>query len=68
MTSRDTSSVRPDSDQPKRPRIDWADPKVPVGNAPPMSRWLLYVTGASWLAWIVFLIAMAASRYQGGSM
>ena len=48
----------------KKSRVNWDDPSVPVGNAPPMSRWPLVVTTIVWLAWIVFLIAMLVSRYD----
>lgn len=46
------------SNESKRPRIDWADPNVPVGNAPPLPRWPLIVAGIAWLAWVVFLVVM----------
>ncbi len=48
----------------KKPRIDWADPTVPVGNAPPLPWWPLVVSGALWLAWVVFLVAMALSSAE----
>lgn len=46
------------SDDTGRPRIDWEDPKIPVGNAPPLPRWPLVVTGLGWLAWVAFLVVM----------
>ncbi len=42
--------------------IDWADPSVPVGDAPPLPKWPLVLTGSAWLVWIVFLLLMAVSR------
>ncbi len=45
-------------DEAKKPRIDWEDPNIPVGNAPPLPRWPLAVTGLAWLAWGVFLVVM----------
>jgi len=49
---------------PKKSRVNWADPSVPVGNSPPMPRWPVVVTAMAWLAWIVVLIAMLVSRYD----
>ncbi len=48
----------------KKSRVDWGDPTVPVGNSPPMPRWPVVATALAWVAWIVFLIAMLASRYD----
>lgn len=42
--------------------IDWADPSVPMGDAPPMPKWPLVLTASAWLVWIVFLVVMAFSR------
>jgi len=52
----------------KKRSVNWDDPSVPVGNAPPMPRWPLVVTAIAWLAWVVFLIAMLASRYDTVTM
>lgn len=52
------------SNGPKRPRIDWADPRIPVGNAPPLPRWPLAVAGLAWVAWVAFLVVMMLSRAQ----
>ncbi len=49
------------SHESNRPRIDWADPNVPVGNAPPLPRWPLIVAGIAWLAWVVFLVVMTVN-------
>ncbi len=46
------------SDRRKSPRVDWADPNVAVGNAPPLPRWPLAVATVAWLAWVVFLAIM----------
>ena len=52
----------------KKSRVNWDDPSVPVGNAPPMPRWPLVVSAIAWLAWVVFLIAMLVSRYDAVTM
>ena len=59
MTKQETETGS--SDEPKKPRIDWADPNVPVGNAPPLPRWLLPVSAIAWLAWVVFLVVMVVN-------
>jgi len=46
----------------KKSRVNWDDPTVPVGNAPPLPHWPLVVAGLAWLAWLVFLIALLVSR------
>lgn len=53
-----------ENEVPKKPRVKWDDPSVPVGNAPPMARWPLVVSAIAWVAWIVFLIVMLVSRYD----
>ena len=50
------------SEEPRKPRIDWADPSVPVGNAPPLPRWPLTVSVIAWLAWVAFLVTMLATN------
>jgi len=61
----DEDSPRPDdgapSGQPK-PRIDWADPSVPVGNAPPLPQWPWFLSIGAWLGWLVFLLIMLLTR------
>lgn len=47
--------------------IDWSDPNVPVGNAPPMPLWPALVAGLVWALGIVFLIMMTISRYANHS-
>jgi hypothetical protein len=56
--------VSTENENQKKSRVNWDDPSVPVGNAPPMPRWPLVVTAIAWLAWVVFLIAMLVSRYD----
>lgn len=51
-----------------RPRPDWADPKVPAGNAPPLPGWPLYLSAAAFAAWLLFLVAMAFVRVRTVSM
>ena len=41
--------------------IDWADPTVPVGNAPPMSPWKVVLFAIAWVGWLGFLGAMLLS-------
>jgi hypothetical protein len=48
--------------------IDWADPKIPAGDAPPMGRWPLAVAALAWIAGIVFLAAMTVSRFRTESL
>lgn len=47
---------------PKRPRIDWNDPDVPAGNAPPLPRWPLMLAALLWVGWLAFLVVMAVVR------
>ena len=44
--------------------IDWSDPKVLAGNAPPMARWPLVLAGFAWFGGIAFLAVMAISRLR----
>jgi hypothetical protein len=48
-----------------KPRIDWADPNVPVGDAPPLAKWPLVLLSITWLAWIALLALMAVSHGAG---
>ena len=41
--------------------VDWENPKVPVGNAPPLPRWPVYVSGLAWGAWVLFLFFLLLS-------
>ena len=42
----------------KKRGINWADPSIPVGDAPPMPYWPVAVFVAVWVGWIVFLMIM----------
>ena len=48
-------------------KAGWDDPNVPIGNAPPLPRWPLLVSGAAWLGWVVFLVAMLMTRTQAAA-
>lgn len=39
-------------------RSKWADPRVPIGNGPPMPKWPLVASWTAWVLWVGFLIAM----------
>jgi hypothetical protein len=41
--------------------VDWADPTVPVGDAPALPRWPLIVLGVAWTGWIIFLMVVAVA-------
>ncbi|MCB9851381.1 MAG: hypothetical protein H6817_11830 [Phycisphaerales bacterium] len=67
MTEQNESNEKPAADAKeaapvKPPKYDWADPKIPAGNAPAMPRWPLIVSGAAFAFWLCFLIAMAIVR------
>ena len=47
----------------KRSGVDWADPSVPVGDAPPLPYWPLALAGIAWSSWGVFLVVMLLSRW-----
>ncbi len=36
-------------------RVDWDDPAIPAGNAPPLPSWPSWVTGALWALWVGYL-------------
>lgn len=48
--------------------IDWSDPTIPVGNAPPMARWPMLVTGMAWAAGVAFLVMMAIARLNTSAL
>ncbi|MGD2110871.1 MAG: hypothetical protein PVI86_15945 [Phycisphaerae bacterium] len=54
-----TSQAGSQSEQDK-PRIDWSDPNVPIGNAPRLPRWPLVLMVCVWVAWLGFLLTMLA--------
>ncbi len=56
------SSDSPSTDKAPEKEIDWSDPSVPVGNAPPMPVWPVVLGGIAWVGWVVFLIVMALTR------
>lgn len=49
----------------KKRGINWDDPSVPIGNAPPFPRWPLVLAAVAWFASVVFLVVMMLDR--GGS-
>ncbi len=54
------------SSSPEKKRgINWDDPSVPIGNAPPLPRWPLVLAAVAWFASVVFLVVMMLGR--GGS-
>lgn len=44
--------------------IDWEDPSVPIGNAPPLPRWPVAVSALVWASWIALLVAMVLSPHS----
>lgn len=57
-----------ESDSGSGPPSVWDDPSVPVGNAPPRSKWPLVLFGTAWAGWVVFLMFMVrAARQATGS-
>ena len=54
-------------DEQRKPRINWEDPNIPVGNAPPLPRWPLAAMGLAWLVWVVFLAVMLLSVVQAAA-
>jgi hypothetical protein len=53
------------SSRPSKPRVDWADASVPVGNAPPLPRWPWFLSIGAWVAWLVFLLLMLFAGGEG---
>lgn len=51
---------RDDAEQESR-GVDWADPAVPVGDAPTLPRWPLYVLSVAWIGWTIFLMVIAVA-------
>ena len=60
--SKNDSSAAQPVDEERKPRIDWEDPTIPIGNGPPLPRWPLAVSGIAWLLWIVLMLVMALTR------
>jgi len=50
-----------DNAEQERGGVDWADPSVPVGDAPALPRWPLYVLSVAWVGWTVFLMVIAVT-------
>ncbi len=48
--------------EPNTSRINWQDPDIPAGNAPPMPRWPMIAGFVALGLWLVFLIVMAVFR------
>lgn len=57
VVSEATSNQDEASQRVEPPGIDWNDPQVPVGDAPPVSHWPLVVSAVCWFAWVAFLVA-----------
>ncbi len=53
------------SDAADKPRINWEDPTVPIGDSPPLARWPLAVSTLGWMAWVVFLATMLLTGSVG---
>ncbi len=49
---------------PEKGLIDWEDPSVPIGNAPPLPRWPVAVSALVWAGWIALLVAMVLSPHS----
>lgn len=45
--------------------INWEDPNVPVGDAPPYPKWPLAFFGTLWMGWVVFLAYLFAQGRAG---
>lgn len=65
MSDRVTSDTPPsdgdESGTKRKPRYDWEDPTIPIGNAPSMPRWPAVVFAVGWVGWLAFLLAMLLS-------
>lgn len=44
--------------------VDWSDPAIPAGDAPPMARWPLFAAAAAFGLWLIFLVAMVIVRMR----
>ena len=65
MTEEQPATESPDDT--RKPRIDWADPNIPIGDAPPLPRWPLVLGGLAWASWVVFLVMMVLSDSATGT-
>ncbi len=48
-----------------KPSVNWADPSVPIGDAPPLPRWPVVLLFSMWVASIAFLVVMMFA-FSGG--
>jgi hypothetical protein len=64
VTEQATAAPRNDRDQTGEQRtngVDWEDPSVPVGDAPALPRWPVYLLAIAWGGWIVFLLVITVA-------
>lgn len=59
-----TMSDTNECDDSKRTGVNWNDPAVAMGNAPPMPGWPLVVSILAWLGGILFLLVMMVERLR----
>ena len=45
-------------------KIDWDDPSLPPGTAPPLPRWRLPVSIITYLVFVGFLVTMVVLRMR----
>ena len=65
--SESDSGTGPSSSPEKKRGINWDDPSVPIGNAPPFPRWPLVVAAVAWFASVVFLVMMMLGPTGSGT-
>lgn len=65
--SESSSGADPSSSPEKQRGINWDDPSVPIGNAPPFPRWPLVLSAVAWFASVVFLVVMMLGRSGPGT-
>lgn len=44
--------------------VDWFDPAIPAGDAPPMARWPLFAAAIAFGLWLIFLVVMVIVRMR----
>lgn len=54
-----TDSHNEATENKRRRQVDWEDPAVPAGNAPPLPAWPLWACAILWAGWTVFVWATA---------
>lgn len=47
--------------------IDWTDATVPVGDAPRLPRWPLYLLAVCWTGWVLFLLGLVVAGRTAGA-